>query len=196
MRGIMGLFAAVLSFLLVSSPLVASGCDLVCSMRQYRSGCHTPNTVSPGQRRAMAMAPGMKMDSSMNMESMSMPMDGQPVLDRRTLENPSGHSMVLELGMPSGRFDHLAKPEVTSSNPHSTNVQTHSENPSSCTNGACSARLSTTSSPPRSEGRITCLRVVHSNSLSCDAASACYGVGFSISPPTRLSPNLSTVLRI
>lgn len=179
--------AALLSLLIVSTPVSAWACDLSCSFQQVHSDCHDANSVTTSKdNRAMTMSPDMDMgpDQSEGTVGSDAGMNAKP-----------GHSMSMSprLEMATKRHEHVMTPEMGTSAVHD-----HSKSVSSCTHDTCS-QVSASASPPGA---------VHSqpNSLHRMAASIWSPVNLLVdfhwvrlgAPPPKLltADHLITTLRI
>ena len=128
MRSITTSLAALLSLLLISTPVSAWACDLSCSSHEARSDCHSSATASKGDT-AMSMPPGMDMGSDQTESSMG---------------PTPGHSMPMspQQEMATQRLEQLSKLEMRRDATHD-----HSKSVSSCTHETCS-QISASASPP------------------------------------------------
>ena len=134
MRRVASSLAAILSLLLISSPVSAWACDVSCSSHQAHSDCHASATTSKDDT-AMSMPPGMDMGSDQS-ES--------PTGSDTVMGAVPGHSMSMspQQEMATRRFEQATKPATRTGTMHD-----HSKGMSSCTHETCS-QLSTSASPP------------------------------------------------
>lgn len=86
MRRITSSLAALLSFLVVSTSVSASACDLSCWLRQAHSDCHTVSSATSDRPTAMSMpaemdkgSMNMGSDPSANTTGIGVSMTGVPV---------------------------------------------------------------------------------------------------------------------
>ncbi len=185
MRSTTASLAALLSLLLISSPVSAWACDVSCSSHQAHSDCHASATTSKDDT-AMSMPPGMDMGSDQS-ES--------PAGSHTVMSSVPGHSMSMspQQEMAARRFEGAAKPATRTDTMHD-----HSQGVSSCTHETCS-QLSTSASPPGADRS-------QPNSRHCLAVSISSPVNLLVSfhwvrlgtPPPKLltADRLITTLRI
>jgi hypothetical protein len=134
MRRTTSSLAALLSLLMVSTPVSAWACDLSCSSRQARSDCHFSTTTSKDDT-VMSMPPGMDMGSDHSESSMG---------PDAVISGMPSHSMTMfpHQEMAAQNFEQAAKSEMRTGAAHD-----HSKSVTSCTHETCS-QVSTSTSPP------------------------------------------------
>ena len=134
MRKITSSLAALVSLLLVSSPVSSWACDFSCSSHQAPSDCHTSATTGQDDT-AVSMPPGMDMGS----DQTESPMEPDSVVSATP-----AHSMFMspQQRMTTDRFD-LA----TNTRMRTAAMDAHSKSVSSCTHETC-RQASVSASPP------------------------------------------------
>ncbi len=131
--------AALLSLLLVSTPVSAWACDLSCSLLHAHSDCHAVNSAMTSKDDAtMSMSP----DMDMGLDHSESTMGHNP-----RMNDTPGHSMTMspQMGMATERDEYPTRPEMGTSAMHD-----HSKTVSSCTHDTCS-QIAASASPTRSD---------------------------------------------
>jgi hypothetical protein len=135
MRRITILLAALLSLLMVSTPVSAWACDMSCSLHRMHSVCQTAESATPDNHTVMSMSEKMDMGSDQ-----SEPMTGARARVNATPNHPMSMSSVV--GMAPKRFD-----SATQSHSGTSAMPDHSKTVSSCTHEPCSQISASTFRP-------------------------------------------------
>lgn len=187
MRKLLRSLPALLSLLLVWTPLSVSTCDLSCWLRQTFSDCHSDAAVTELSQSA---APSM-IDMDSQMESMTHT-HGNHLSAHRNMNAGGHHSMFLHVAT-----IHIS-PQVQNSAATSSGIFDQSRTPSPCAHEACS-QTSLSASPPRITAaphaypswRPICISILANFSAHFDSP-----LSPGASPPISLAADLRTALRI
>lgn len=201
MRGITKLLAALLSLLLISTPMSASACDLSCWLRSTHSACHTIRSATEDYETPRSAHSGMDMNSQTNMGSphkvarmnlvCERPERGAR-LSRRVNKAGSVHSMYPQIALATKRFADNMKPKFSSTALHSDSAAF-----SSCENEACSQTLISASPPGASQCQPNSADSVGAGVSICIPLGQEFDlIAPRIPPPKALPNDFATILRI
>jgi hypothetical protein len=187
--------AALLSLLIVSTPMSAAACDLSCWLRPSHSACHTIGSATEDQETPRSARSGMDMTSSVNRGSMNMACERTERgarLSQRVNKARSVHSMYPQVALATKRLAHNTKPKLSSAALHSDSAAF-----SSCGHEACSQTLISASPPGASRCQPNSSDSVATPiSIQITLGTAFHLIKPQISPPKALPDDFATILRI
>lgn len=194
MRSITRFIAALLSLLIVSTPMSAAACDLSCWLRPSHSACHTIGAATEDQATPRSEHSGMDMTSPVDRGPMDMACERTERgarLSQRVNKARSVHSMHPQVALATKRLD-ATEPKQSSAALH-----TDSAAFSSCEHEACSRTLISASPPGASRCQPNSSDLVASPiSIRITLGIAFHLVRPQISPPKALPDDFATILRI
>lgn len=187
--------AALLSLLIVSTPMSAAACDLSCWLRSSHSACDTIGSATDDQKTPRSAHSGMEMTSPVDKGSMNMACERTERgarLSQRINKVRSVHSMHPQVALATKRLPHNTKPKLRSAALHSDSAAF-----ASCQHEACSQTL--ISASPPGAGRCqpnSSDSVATPISIRITLGTAFHLVQPQISPPKALPDDFATILRI
>jgi hypothetical protein len=189
MRKIARSLAALLSVLMVSTPLSASACDLSCWLHQTASDCHSASSAKGGKQGMMSTSSAMDMNSEAEMCSHGTQSKAGP---DQSVNASTRHSMSAPMVMVRSLQVKKSEPELSASAKFD-----HSKTLSPCSHETCS-QASVSVSPPRASqaqsAYLHCIAIDVSSRANLLTSS--HRIAPGTLPPINLAVDLLSTLRI
>lgn len=185
MRKIVRSLAALLSVLMVSTPLSASACDLSCWLHQTAPDCHSASSAAEGNQGMMSAPYAMDMSSEAAMSSHGTRSDAGP---DRSMNASTRHSMSSPMDM--ARSLQVKKSEVSARFDHSKTL-------SPCSHETCSQASASVSPPRASQAQSVYLHCVAIDvSSRANLLTSSHRIAPGTLPPLNPAVDLLSTLRI